>query len=140
MSRNPHEPTDASRKLVQLHATIGTQQHVIADILGIDAKTLRKHYREELDQSMAKANAQVGGQLFKKATGYRDENGKWHDPDTSAAIFWMKTRAGWRETNHTLHGNDPDNPLPAAVSVDLSKLSTEALAELVAARDAAPKD
>ena len=39
-----------------------------------------------------------------------------------------------------LHGNDPDNPLPAAVSVDLSKLSTEALAELVAARDAAPKD
>jgi hypothetical protein len=133
MSRNPHEPTDASRKLVQLHATIGTQQHVIADILDIDAKTLRKHYREELDQSMAKANAQVGGQLFKKATGYRDENGKWHDPDTSAAIFWMKTRAGWRETNHTLHGNDPDNPLPAAVSVSLT-MTPEQAAEAYAAQ------
>ena len=123
MSRNPHEPTDASRKLVQLHATIGTQQHVIADILGIDAKTLRKHYREELDQSMAQANAQIGGALFNKAKG----------GDTAAMIFWMKTRAGWRETNHTLHGNDPDNPLPAAVSVSLT-MTPEQAAEAYAAQ------
>lgn len=99
--RAPHEPTPELRHIVQLHATIGTQQSVIADIIGIDAKTLRKHYREELDQSMAKANAQVGGALFNKA-----KNG-----DTTAMIFWMKTRAGWKETVRSEHASDADNPL-----------------------------
>jgi len=44
-----HYPTDAQRQLVALHTTMGTTQDVLADILGIDKKTLRKHYREELD-------------------------------------------------------------------------------------------
>jgi len=87
MSRKPHEPTKESRQLVQLHSTIGTPQNVIADIIGIDDKTLRLYYREELDQAMARANASVGGALFNKAT----------KGDTAAMIFWMKTRAGWRE-------------------------------------------
>lgn len=87
MSRRPHEPSKESRQLVQLHATIGTPQNVIADILGIDDKTLRLYYREELDQALARANASVGGALFNKAT----------KGDTAAMIFWMKTRAGWRE-------------------------------------------
>ena len=95
-----HYPTDTQRQLVQLHASIGTQQEVIADIIGIDVKTLRKHYREELDQSMAKANAQIGGALFNKAKG----------GDTTAMIFWMKTRAGWREKND-LNLTSNDGPL-----------------------------
>lgn len=87
MSRKPHEPSKESRQLVQLHATIGTPQNVIADIIGIDDKTLRLYYRDELDQALARANASVGGALFNKAT----------KGDTAAMIFWMKTRAGWRE-------------------------------------------
>ena len=87
MSRNPHEPSKESRQLVQLHATIGTTQVIIADIIGIDVKTLTKYYRTELDQAVAQANASVGGALFNKAKG----------GDTTAMIFWMKTRAGWRE-------------------------------------------
>jgi DNA-binding XRE family transcriptional regulator len=87
MSRKPHEPTPTSRQLVQLHATIGTTQETIASILGIDPKTLRLYYREELDHALAQANATIGGALFNKA-----RNG-----DTAAQIFWMKTRAGWRE-------------------------------------------
>lgn len=87
MSRNPHKPSRESRQLVQLHASIGTPQAIIADILGIDVKTLTKYYREELDQALARANASVGGALFNKAT----------KGDTTAMIFWMKTRAGWRE-------------------------------------------
>jgi hypothetical protein len=111
MSRNPHEPTDASRKLVQLHATIGTQQHVIADILGIDAKTLRKHYREELDQSMAQANAQIGGALFNKAKG----------GDTAAMIFWMKTRAGWREKQEIDHTSSDGSMTPTRIVIEAAK-------------------
>jgi len=74
---------------------VGTPQETIADILNIDPKTLRKHYREELDQSLAKANATIGGTLFKKAK----------DGDTAAMIFWLKTRAKFKETqdlNHTV--------------------------------------
>jgi len=82
-----HEPTDTGRKLVGLHAMIGTPQETIASILGIDPKTLRKHYREELDHALAQANATIGGALFNKA-----RNG-----DIAAQIFWLKTRAKWRE-------------------------------------------
>ena len=41
-TKPPHEPTKHSRDLVSLHATMGTQQSVIADLLMIDDKTLRK--------------------------------------------------------------------------------------------------
>lgn len=106
MSRKPHKPTDATRQMVQLHTTVGTPQAIVADMLGIDDKTLRKYYREELDQSLAKANATVGGALFNKAKG----------GDTTAMIFWMKTQAGWREKieidqrnfNVVIGGDDKD--------------------------------
>lgn len=95
MSRPPHEPTPEMRQLVQLHATIGTKSENIARIIGIDAKTLRKHYRDELDLGMDKANATIGGALFNKAKS----------GDTAAQIFWMKTRARWAE-RHELSGPD----------------------------------
>jgi hypothetical protein len=88
-----HEPTPELRQIVQLHATIGTRQDDIATIVGVDPKTLRLHYREELDLASAKANAAIGGALFNKAKG----------GDTTAMIFWMKTRAGWKETSTLEH-------------------------------------
>jgi hypothetical protein len=36
-------------------------------VVGIDPKTLRKHYRDELDLGATKANAQVAGFLFTAA-------------------------------------------------------------------------
>lgn len=36
----------------------------------------------------------------------------------------------------TLHGSDPENPLPTPAVLDASKLSTEALRELMAAKNA----
>src|SRR5690554_107854 len=92
----PHEPTRATRELVQLHTMVGTTQETLADIIGIDPKTLRKYYREELDQSKARANATIGGALFNKAKS----------GDTAAMIFWMKTQAGWKETQHIEHSGD----------------------------------
>ncbi len=117
--RPPHEPTKATRELVTLHTTIGTTQSILADMLEIDEKTLRKHYRKELDHSKAKANATVGGALFNKAVG----------GDTAAQIFWMKTQAGWRET-HVIAG-DPEAPLKT--SLDLTGVSTAALLEVFSA-------
>ena len=78
LTKPPHEPTAETKQLVQLHATIGTPQKDIARVLGIDPKTLRKYYRDELDLASAKANATIGGALFNKAKG----------GDTAAMIFW----------------------------------------------------
>jgi hypothetical protein len=80
-----------------MHTMVGTPQEIVADVLGIDSKTLRKHYRAELDMSKAKANAQVCGTLFKKCLA----------GDTTAMIFWLKTQAQWKETHVVEHGNSP---------------------------------
>jgi hypothetical protein len=60
-------------------------------VVGIDAKTLRKHYREELDTGQIKATAKVAESLFRKATTDGSQS-------VTAAIFWLKTRGGWRES------------------------------------------
>ena len=86
--RPAHQPTDATRQTVQLHAMVGSRQEVIAEILGISVDSLQRHYRSELDTSREKANAAVGGALYKKAMS----------GDTASMIFWLKTRARWRET------------------------------------------
>ena len=87
--KNEHIPTKVTRKLVSDFARVQTKQDVIAEIIGIDAKTLRKHYREELDFAAAKAIQQIGGALFNKAMS----------GDTGAMIFWLKTQACWKETS-----------------------------------------
>lgn len=103
----PHQPTRATRELVQLHTMVGTRQEVIADIIGIDPKTLRKYYRDELDQSKAKANATIGGALFNKAKS----------GDTAAMIFWMKTQAGWRETQAIEHTSPDGSMSPTTINI-----------------------
>ena len=85
------KPTDDERRLVEQMCAVGIPQESICLIVrdGIDDKTLRKHFRRELDTAKIKANAKIGGTLFNKAV-----NG-----DTTAAIFWAKTQMGWKETN-----------------------------------------
>jgi hypothetical protein len=79
-------------------AGYGVPEADIAGVIGVDPKTLRKYYRGELDHGHVKANAKVAENLFRKATGDGREA-------VIAAIFWMKTRAGWRETNvHEIAG------------------------------------
>jgi hypothetical protein len=69
-------------------AAYGIPEIDISGVVGIDAKTLRKHYRDELDLGETKANAQVAGFLFNSA----------RSGNVTAQIFWLKTRARWRET------------------------------------------
>ena len=103
----PHEPTHASRELVKLHAMVGTPQEIIAKVLNIDSKTLRKHYRHELDVALSKANAQVGGALYNKAV----------KGDTAAAIFWLKTRAGFRERQEIDHTSSDGSLAPSRIEI-----------------------
>jgi hypothetical protein len=59
-------------------------------VIGVAPKTLRKHFRDELDTGHIKASAKVAGNLYRIATGSGCEA-------VAAAIFWLKVRAGWRE-------------------------------------------
>lgn len=123
-----HEPTDLTRQTVQLHTSAGTPQALLARLLGIDEKTLRLHYRDELDLSMVKANAVIAGVLFAKAKA----------GDTASVFFWLKTRAGWRETQHLEH-TGKDGGAINLQTLDPTKLSADTLRELLAARNATPE-
>ena len=104
MARPSHKPDDVQRRQVEAMAGYGVPEADIARVIGIDAKTLRKHYRPELDMAHIKANSAVAQSLFKKATGDGPQS-------VTAAIFWLKTRMGWTEISVTEHGGVPDNPV-----------------------------
>ena len=88
MGRRAHRPDPSQRRQVEAMAAYGLPEDNISRVLGVDPKTLRKHYRDELDLGETKANAQVAGFLFNAAkTG-----------NVTAQIFWLKTRAKWRES------------------------------------------
>lgn len=114
-TKPPYEPTREARELVKLHAMTGTRQELIADIIGIDPKTLRKYYRDELDQSKARANATIGGALFNKAKS----------GDTTAMIFWMKTQAGWKETSVNEITNPDGSLTPSRIEIVAPSLKNE---------------
>ena len=90
MPRPPHEPDPVSRRQVEGMAACGVPEVDIARVVDIDPKTLRKHYRDELDTGQIKATAKVAESLFRKATSDGAQS-------VTAAIFWLKTRGGWRE-------------------------------------------
>lgn len=84
-------------------AGYGLAEADIARVIGIDARTLRRHYRDELETGRVLANAKVAESLFRRATG----DGR---QAVTAAIFWLKTRAGWREAARDESGSG-DGPV-----------------------------
>lgn len=93
----PHEPSEKTRAEVGALVSFGNTQEQVASHIGIDVDTLCKYYRQELDNSVVRANAKVAAKLFRKAT---------EEGDTAAIIFWLKTRARWREKEDVQTVND----------------------------------
>lgn len=96
-----HEPTDETRAQVKALAGFGIREDEIAKYVGIAPKTLRKHYRHELDVGVTQANINIAQSLYQQAM-----NGS-----TSAAIFWLKARAGWREKQEIEHTGRDGGPI-----------------------------
>lgn len=99
MARQAFAPTPDQRKLVEQLAAFGTTQEDICTLVthphdgkAISQPTLRKHFAKELKSGALKANVKVAQNLFAIATG----EGKGA---VAAAIFWLKTRGGWKEVN-----------------------------------------
>jgi hypothetical protein len=83
---------------VEALAGYGLSADDIARVLDIDVETLRSTCARELDSGQIKANARVAESLYRKATGEGREA-------VTAAIFWLKTRARWKETSvHEVEG------------------------------------
>ena len=87
MTRRAFVVNEAVREQVRHLAGVGVRQDDIARIIGCAPKTLRKRCREDLDRGVAEANATVSGYLFAAAKA----------GNVTAQIFWLKTRAHWRE-------------------------------------------
>jgi hypothetical protein len=90
MPRKGFEPTKEQRQQVDAMAAYGVPAESIARVLAISKPTLLKYFRDELDTGHIKANSAVAQSLFRKATGEGSQS-------VTAAIFWLKVRAGWSE-------------------------------------------
>jgi hypothetical protein len=113
--RPPFEPSAEQRAKVDGMAACGIPQAQMALVIGIDEDTLRKHFRHELDTAAPLANFAVGKTLFAKAVG----------GDVTAAIWWSKTRMGWKEKQEIAH-TDAEGKSLAVAFVTAPKSGTDA--------------
>ena len=99
---NPHIPTEKSRAEVQALASFGVNRDEISKYIGVDRKTLSKHYKHELKTSALKVHAHVASFLANAATGaaLKQGTGATFRDCLTAAMFYGKTRMGLRETNN----------------------------------------
>jgi hypothetical protein len=87
MARKAFTPTEEQRRLAQVLSSYGIRQADIGAEVGLQSpKTLRKHFREELDRGRIGADIKVAMTLYRLAT-----SGK----HVSATIYWLSRRAGW---------------------------------------------
>ncbi len=106
VGRPPHLPTSDTRNKVFMLSSVGTRHEDIATVLSISADTLTKYYKEELDKGRIEANASVAETLFKQAK----------EGNTTAMIFWLKSRAKWKEsTQHEISGNPDGTPVEVKI-------------------------
>jgi hypothetical protein len=104
--RPPHLADATTRNKVFMLSTVGTRHEDIATVLGISADTLTKYYHDELAKGRIEANASVAETLFKQAK----------EGNTTAMIFWLKSRAKWKEsTQHEISGNPDGTPVEVKI-------------------------
>ncbi len=127
MARPAFQPTDEDRALVEQLAAFGipvaSMTLFVKDKAGnqICERTMRKHFAKELDQGELKANVKVAQTLFKKAIS----------GDTTSMIFWLKTRARWRESPHRVELTGKDGgPVEQKTTVVDEKQIKAAVAKL----------
>ena len=80
-------PTDDQKFLVTMMSSTGVPHERQAKAIGVNSKTLRKYFKEELQLGRNRAHAEIAGALYKRAL----------DGNVPAQIFYLKTQAGWRE-------------------------------------------
>jgi hypothetical protein len=85
-------------------AGLGLSPMEIAQLLRVELAVVKSNYANELAEGHIKANAKVAQSLFRIATSQGREA-------VSAAIFWLKARACWKETSVHEHAANRGQPL-----------------------------
>jgi transposase len=111
-----HKPTKDNREKVMRFVVLGLPEDRIAGHLGISKSTLRKHYEKELKDGKELLNGEVVGHLISRI----------REGDVTSTIFWLKTRAGWREAHRA---DPPEKPTekPRDIRDDLSEAALRIL-------------
>ena len=118
---NPsYERNEETAAVVNALSAYGVTHDEIALYIKVSKPTLYKYYGDELKLGKIKANTRIAEKLYNMAK----------DGDRTACIFWLKTRAGWRETSRMELANADNETFRVSGDYDLSKLSKEELIKL----------
>lgn len=121
----PFAPTPEHKAMVQALCCTGATHTDIAKLMGmmpgvpdkgIDNKTLRKHFRNELDFGEKLANANVVAALYRNATKLNN---------VSAQIWWTKNKLGWRSCEPKLPQDDDGSQDAPTVAAKLRAIAAE---------------
>jgi hypothetical protein len=125
----PFEPTTEQRRLVADLVAFALTAEQIATLVvdprtskQISRRSLYRHFRREMAVGAPKANAEIAGALFRAA-----KRG-----NVVAQIFWLKTRAGWREVQYV-----QVIPTPGEMTTEQLDEAIERAQADIAAREAA---
>lgn len=96
--RKPFVPTDEQREIVLVSVGLGFRQEEIVLLIknpvtgeSITEKTLRLHFKHEIESGVALVKLDVGRSIVKRARDLQ------HPQGATCAIFFAKTRMGWKE-------------------------------------------
>jgi hypothetical protein len=98
IGRPPYIPNEKDRERVRRLMICGTPVDMIAEIVGVSKPTLYLHYKKEIQLAAQEANAEVAQNLYRQTK-----------KNPAAAIFWMKSKCGWREKDDTNQASAPIN-------------------------------
>jgi DNA-binding XRE family transcriptional regulator len=147
-------------QLAEKMCKLGATDKDLAEAFGVSEQTINAwkqanpEFLESLTCGKVIADAEVAAKLFHRATGYSHSEDdikvvqgaivitpttKHYPPDSTAAIFWLKNRRpkDWRETKAVELTGANGGPVETAGRLDVSGLSSQALAEILALKDAA---
>lgn len=123
-----YQPTDKDRQTVINAMVLGMDQDQTAKLLGITGKTLRAHFRDELNQGKNRRDTEVVGYLMERI----------RSGCTASTIFYLKTQCRWKEASaFELSGPDGGaievSEARSAIAAKLGKIADAGATQPVAA-------
>jgi hypothetical protein len=120
--RKPFSPTPEQRNAVKIMAAIGMPHDQIRMAIlnpttmnPVDADTLAKHFKRELEAGMAEIHALLGSFMVATILGQappEDTKAITNEKArTSLLMFFAKTRMGWKETRAPEHADKDGGPI-----------------------------
>ncbi|WP_235199955.1 hypothetical protein [Pseudomonas monteilii] len=113
----PVEITADQRVLIAELAGYGLTWDQISSVLKLNKRTLQRHCQEDYDNGKNVAIGMAAGQLYKKVMAGHP----------ASIFFYLKTQAGWKETNKTELTGENGEAIKTEGAVELSEIQLEAI-------------